>query len=323
VPRMLAVDGNSLGHRAFHARRDEGLEGPHVTGTVVRMLASAWIEGPYDAVVVAFDSPDNRRKDLYPGYKANRPPTPPQLSEQLRGLRTHLAEAGLSVATAEGAEADDLLASVADACELRGWPCDLLSSDRDLTALVGPTTRLLRPRATMADLVVEDEARIRATYGIEPHQYTDLAALRGDPSDGLSGVDGIGPKIAARLLRDHGSVPRLYEVLHDLPPRVEAALRAGRERVERNMLLMAPLPNLTVDVEAAVHAGLDPDRLERTLTPLGLGSAARRLIAAMLAPPPPPAPPPPVAPPVDESPPAPRPPRSTPVPAEGEQAALF
>jgi 5'-3' exonuclease len=325
VPRVLAVDGNSLGHRAYHARSAEQLDGPHVTGTVVRMLASAWVDGPYDAVVVAFDSPENRRKDLYEGYKANRPPTPPELTEQLRRLRTNLADAGLAVVTAEGAEADDLLASAADACEVRGWPCDLLSSDRDLTALVGPTTRLLRPRATMADLVVEDVTRVRATYGIEPHQYTDLAALRGDPSDGLEGVVGIGPKIAARLLRDHGSVPGLYEVLHDLPPKVEAALRAGRERVERNLLLMAPLPNLPVDVDAAVRAGVDLDRLERTLAPLGLGAAARRLVMAVEAPPAPPAPPPPsVAP--DEAgagASSPRPDRLRVVAETGEQALLF
>jgi 5'-3' exonuclease len=327
VPRLLAVDGNSLGHRAFHARRREEPEGPHVTGTVVRMLASAWTEGPYDAVLVAFDAPDNRRKQLHPGYKANRPPTPAELTEQLSALRDHLDTAGLHVATAPGAEADDLLASAADACAARGWRCDLLSSDRDLTALVGPTTRLLRPRATMADLVVEDEARVRATYGIEAHQYTDLAAMRGDPSDGLDGVHGIGPKTAARLLRDHGSVPRLYDSLHELPPRVEAALRAGREQVERNLLLMAPLPNLPVDVEATVRGGLDLDRLERTLEPLGLAGAARRLRAAVEAPPPPPAPPPPL----EEPGPSPdvlaAPGRPRPVPAgvarEGEQAALF
>jgi 5'-3' exonuclease len=326
VPRVLAVDGNSLGHRAYHARRHEEPAGPHVTGTVVRMLASAWPEGPYDAVLIAFDAPDNRRKQLHPGYKANRPPTPEELTGQLVALRGHLEAAGLSVATAPGAEADDLLASTADACAARGWRCDLLSSDRDLTALVGPTTRLLRPRATMADLVVEDEARVRATYGIDAHQYTDLAAMRGDPSDGLDGVHGIGPKTAARLLRDHGSVPQLYQALHDLPPRIEAALRAGREQVERNLLLMAPLPNLPVDVEAVVAAGIDLERVERVLEPLGLGSAARRLRAAVTAPPPPPAPPPPL----DEPDAAPasepahvRMPAPVAVARQGEQAALF
>jgi hypothetical protein len=176
---------------------------------------------------------------------------------------------------------------------VRGWRCDLLSSDRDLTALVGPTTRLLRPRATMADLVVEDEARVRATYGIEPHQYTDLAAMRGDPSDGLDGVRGHRPQDRRAAAARPRQRPRLYEVLHDLPPRVEAALRAGREQVERNLLLMAPLPNLPVDVDAAVRAGVDLDRLERTLEPARPGRRRPTPAGnAVEAPPPPPAPPP-------------------------------
>jgi 5'-3' exonuclease len=293
VGTLLAVDGNSLGHRAFHARAQDAPSGPHVTGTFVRMLASAWAQGPYDAVVVGFDAPDNRRKDQYPEYKAGRAPSPPGLREQLQALREHLTDCGLAVIECPGAEADDVLAAAADTCLARDWRCDLLSSDRDLTALVGPRVRLLRPRATMSDLVIDDEAGVRRAYGIEPWQYTDLAALRGDPSDGLDGVHGIGPKTAARLLRDHGSVPGIYASLHDLEPRLEAALRAGRERVERNLLLMAPIPRLDVDVEQCLAAAVDPERVESVLGPLGLASAARRLAGALRAPALPPMPPPP------------------------------
>lgn len=290
---LLAIDGNSLGHRAFHARARDELSGPHVTGTFVRMLATAWTQGPYDAVLVGFDAPDNRRKRDFPEYKANRPPSPPELHEQLASLREHLAACGLTVVEHPGAEADDVLAAAADGCTQRGWSCDLLSSDRDLTALVGPHVRLLRPRATMSDLVIDDEAGVRRVYGIEAWQYTDFAALRGDPSDGLDGVHGIGPKIAARLLRDHGDVPGIYAALHDLPPQVEAALRAGRGRVERNLLLMAPIPHLELGMEECLTTAPDPARVEETLFPLGLGAAARRLAQALTAPSPPPMPPPP------------------------------
>lgn len=293
-PRVLAVDGNSLAHRAFHAARAEADPAvPFVTGAVVSMLASAWFEGPYDAVVVAFDHAENRRKLDHPGYKANRTEHDPALPGQITALRQNLAACGWLVTEHPGAEADDLLAATADACSARGWRCDLLSSDRDLTALVGPGVRLLRPRARFADLVVEDEAAVRATYGVEPWQYTELAALRGDPSDGLDGARGIGPKTAARLLRDHGSVAALYANLTDLPPRVEAALREGRDRVERNLRLMAPIPHLEVDVEAALAVGVQPERVGEVLEPLGLGAAARRLARAVSAPPPPPLAPPP------------------------------
>ena len=298
-PRVLGVDGNSLGHRGFHSARDEpGSDTrPFVTGAVVSMLASAWVHGPYDAVVVAFDHPTNHRKLDYPEYKANRPPAHPELTGHLGDLRRHLGDCGFMVVEVEGCEADDLLAATADGCCARGWSCDLLSSDRDLTALVGPTTRLLRPLARFADLRVEDERGVRERYGIDPSHYVDFAALRGDTSDGLIGATGIGAKTAARLVRDHGTVAGIYASLTDLAPKVEAALREARERVERNLVLMAPIPHLDVDLDRAAADGIDLQLVTQTLEPLGLGAAARRFAWAVTAPPPPPTPPPPDEPP--------------------------
>ncbi|MEX2505084.1 MAG: 5'-3' exonuclease H3TH domain-containing protein [Egicoccus sp.] len=327
-PRVLAVDGNSLGHRGFHSVRQEaevqGWTTPFVTGAVIGMLASAWVEGPYDAVVVGFDHPTNQRKLDFPEYKANRAATHPDLPGHLQALRGHLAECGFTVVEVEGAEADDLLAASVAACVSRDWSCDVLSSDRDLTTLVGPTTRLLRPRATFSDLKVYDEDAVRAEYGVAPWQYTDLAALRGDPSDGLLGANGIGPKMAARLLRDYGSIAGMYAELHNLAPKVEAALRGSRDRVERNLQLMRPIPDLPVDVDAAVAAGVDHARVEATLDGLGLYAPGRRFVRAVTAPPPPPTPPMPTEP--DELVGAGM--GSSPMtvitsPASGEQASLF
>jgi 5'-3' exonuclease len=323
VSTVLAVDGNSLGHRAFHAKVRDEPTGPFVTATVLGMLATAWWYGPYDAVVVGFDHPVNRRKLEHPDYKAHRPPSHPDLDGHLVDLRSHLADCGFTVVEEEGAEADDLLAATADAARAAGWRCDLLSSDRDLTAVVGPGVRLLRPRASMADLLVEDEAAVRRTYGVEAHQYVDLAALRGDPSDGLRGAVGIGPKTAARLLRDHGSVLTLYDNLTDLHPKVESALRASRAHVERNLVVMAPIPHLAVDVVAAVRAGVDLDRVTDACDRLAIPWAAARLRNAVTAPPPPPPPPPPLDPVEDLVPPTSLRLRPTPASLEAEQVALF
>lgn len=321
APALLAVDGNSLGHRGYHSSRHDEPDGrPLATGAVLSMLASAWVHGPYDGIVIGFDSPTNRRKLEYPEYKSSRPPTPPELTASLIALRSHLASCGFLVVEHHGAEADDVMASTVDACELRGWRCDVLSSDRDLTALIGASTRLLRPLARFSDLEVEDEDAVRRKYGVSPAQYVDLAALRGDPSDGLTGATGVGPKTAARLLRDHGSVLGLYESLHHLPPRIEAALREGRQRVERNLMLMAPIPHLDVDVDAAHASGVDPDRIAAAMAPLGLENAARRFARLLASPPVTPPPRPPV--PSDPDGPARAPIRDA-VPAAGEQAALF
>lgn len=286
---VLAVDGNSLAHRAYHAIVDtDDAVGHFVTAGMFGMLGSIWHTGPFDGVVVAFDHPVNQRKLDFPVYKADRA-TDPELRAHLDVLPEHAAAAGLHVVVEHGAEADDLLAATAEACTARGWRCVVLSSDRDLTALVDDDVTLVRPRATMSDLRVYDPAAVVREYGVRPDQYTDLAALRGDPSDGLAGVSGIGPKTAARLLADHGSLTGIYANLCHLPPKLEAALRAGRDVAERNRLLMSPLPHLEVDVETAVAAGVDPDRIERGLRPLGLQGAAERFRFAMQRPAPPPA----------------------------------
>ncbi len=291
VRAVLAVDGNALGHRAYRSAEAElaaGDQRPLVTGAVVSMLATAWTHGPYDAVLVGFDHAENRRKLLAAEYKANRPPTPPELTASLQVLRTHLAACGFHVVEHEGAEADDVLAAAADACTTRGWRCDLLSSDRDLTALVDTQVRLLRPRARFAELSVEDEAAVEALYGVPASRYVELAALRGDASDGLDGAKGIGPKTAAKLLRTYGSIDALYAALPDLPPRIEASLRQGRERVERNLLLMAPVPHLDVDPDLLAAAEVRTEQVHAVLGPLGLEAAARRFERAVTAPPAPP-----------------------------------
>lgn len=290
---VLAVDGNSLAHRAYHAMADEPHDGAWLLGGVVRMLATAWAFGPFDGIVVALDGADNQRKLLEPRYKAHRDETPPDLDRQIDLLEAHLPACGFLVARRRGVEADDLLAAAADACTSRGWTCTVLSSDRDLLALVGPSVTLVRISGSMGNLQAYDPARVEAEYGVRPDQYTDLAAMRGDPSDGLDGIGGVGTKTAARLLRRYGDVPGIYAALPYLPPRLEAALRAGRDNVERNLMLMAPLPGLDVDVAAAVAAGVDEACVVTALEAVEEYHAAGAFRAALRRPSPPPVPPPP------------------------------
>lgn len=290
---VLAVDGNSLAHRAFHASDPQERTGRWMCDMVVRIIVSVWQHGPYDAVVVGFDHDVNDRKLADEGYKAGRSEKDPQLVAELAALPAQLERVGCSVVCEHGAEADDVLATVATAASDRGWRTVLLSSDRDLTAQVGPLVTLLRPRSTMTDLVVTDPVRVRHEYGVDPEQYIDFAAMRGDSSDGLHGVHGIGPKTAARLLRDHGTVDELFRNLHHLLPATEAKLRAGRDAVDRNLMLMTPLTTLPIDLDDVIRRPVDVDEWERALLDLGLGRAAGTVRRALTDPGPPPAPPPP------------------------------
>ncbi|MDX1509989.1 MAG: 5'-3' exonuclease H3TH domain-containing protein [Nitriliruptorales bacterium] len=319
---VLAVDGNSLAHRAFHACEPDERQGAFVVGAVVRMVATAWDHGPFDAVIFGFDDSDNRRKELDADYKAHRPDHDPLLDEQLAVLPEQLAACGFTVVVHPGAEADDVMAAVATDCERAGWDCAILSSDRDLLALVSDRVRLLRPQGTFANLLVYEPGDVEAEFGVAPLQYTELAALRGDPSDGLTGVHGIGPKTAARLIRRYGSAMRLYDALHLQTPKIEAALRAGRDVVERNLLLMAPLADVTVDVEAALRAAPTPDDVDAGLLPLDQGWAAGRFRHVVTRGPREPSAPPPEEPPEDVTAvAAPAPPTVASV--AGEQEALF
>jgi len=279
VRQLLAVDGSSLAHRAWHSTRDDeraDREGT-VTAAFVSMLATTWQYGPYRALIVAFDHPVNHRRRDFPEYKSQRASTPDGLRAALDRTLEHLAAAGVAVRREEGVEADDLLAAVSDGARARTWTCDLLSSDRDLIALVGGSVRLLRPRQRFTDLTIEDEEQVRATYGVDPWHYIDLAALRGDVSDGLTGAPGIGPTRAARLVRDHGSVADIYRALPDLPPALARSLRQGRDDVERNLLLMSPLPHLEVDLDDAAGRGAPLGPLADLVESLGFTGAARRV----------------------------------------------
>lgn len=295
TPLLLAVDGNSIAHRAYHAGRgDDDQHGPAwLAGMVVRLIAGVWAYGPYDGVLIGFDHPVNHRKLADPGYKAGRSEKDDELVAQLARLPQDLAGCGFVVEQHEGAEADDVLASAAAATTARGWPLHLLSSDKDLLALVSDSVTLLRPRGSMHDTVITDPARVRADHGVDPSQYTDLAALRGDPSDGLRGCHGIGRRTAARLLRDHGSVEELYAHLHHLDPRTEAKLRSGRDEVDRNLALMSPLSGVPADVDEAAARGIDLDTTEAGLLALGLGRAAGAFRHLLTRPALPPLPPPP------------------------------
>ena len=202
APTLLAVDGNSLTHRAFHAY------GP--TGAVygfLALLAAICDLGAADAVVVGFDCRSgNDRKRRCSTYKANRPDKDPGLVAALEEVPEVLAELGVHVVCEPGQEADDVMGSAAAAAEVDGWRCVLATSDRDAFGLISDTTTVLRLRNGVANARFVTAAGLRADLGVRPEQYVEFAALRGDSSDNLPGVAGIGPSRAATLFAAFDSV---------------------------------------------------------------------------------------------------------------------
>jgi len=296
---LLAVDGDGLAHRAFHA----GAGGGPVAG-FLSLLAGVAERAPAEGLLVAFDSRErSHRRERYPAYKAQRAEKPPELEALLLTLPEAAAELGLAVAVAEGWEADDVVASAAAAVESEGGRAVVATADRDALCLVSAATTVLALRGGGVAPVRMTPGRLRRDLGVDPAQYLEFAALRGDRSDNLPGVHGIGPRRAAALL---AAYPSVAEAVADplgcrsvLGPEVGQALlddlASGEDSVfRRNVALMTPRRDLPVDL-AASRRRPSAAHLSQRCSAWGVGRTAARLAAAVAARPE--APPPPSGPP--------------------------
>jgi DNA polymerase-1 len=239
---LLAVDGDSFAHRAYHAlpktiRRAEGRPAGAIVG-FANMLLRLWDAEQPRAVLVAWDTLEvpTYRHEAFEGYQVGRV-FDPELLEQL-GLLPQLVDAlGFAHAKAPGYEADDFLAAAA--VHAKG-PVLVATSDRDAFQLASERTTILQPTRGVSELARIGPAEVRERYGVEPAQVPDFIALRGDPSDRLPGARGVGDKGAANILREYGSL--------------EAALADGRFSAQAEELRLyrriatldasAPIPEL-------------------------------------------------------------------------------
>ncbi|HEU5271825.1 MAG TPA: 5'-3' exonuclease H3TH domain-containing protein [Jatrophihabitans sp.] len=228
---LLAIDGNSLVHRSYHAQASTGLRSADgeprwaVRGLLTQLVAAVERIAPV-AVLVGFDDPDRSvRRDRWPIYKAARSEKLETLVCQLAAAVDVLRDLGLAVIVPDGLEADDVLASAARFGRAAGVETVIMTSDRDAFALIDEHTRVLRiinGGVEASPLLNPD--RFRTMLGIRPDQYRDFAALRGDPSDNLPGIRGFGPKTAARLLAELGTVQAALDDLAGGGARVTAAV---------------------------------------------------------------------------------------------------
>ena len=231
---VLAVDGNSLVHRSFHAQAGTGLRSVDgapmwaVRGLLSQLVAAVDRICP-DVVVVGFDDPAaSIRRELWPQYKATRTDKLATLVAQLTMAATMLSELGVNVVVPAGLEADDVLASVARLAPTFGASTMIMTSDRDSFALIDDNTSVLRIiNGGVEASPVLTPSRLVTLLGITPGCYRDFAALRGDPSDNLPGVRGIGPKTAAKLLCALGSARAAFDDLAEGGSRVSEVIGAG------------------------------------------------------------------------------------------------
>jgi len=271
VRPLLAVDGDSFAHRAFHAlprsfRRDDGGPANTLIG-FMSMLLRLWQAERPRAVVVAWDTlfVPTYRNALLETYQSGRE-FDPEIVAQLALLPALVSATGIACAKHDGYEADDFLAAAVAAERVRGGSTLVATSDRDAFQLAAADVTILQPVRGVSELARIGPAEVRERYGVDPSQVCDFIALRGDPSDKIPGARGVGEKTAASLLQAY--------------PDLEAMIAAGRFETEAALLRTfrriatldpsAPLPDLP-DLEPDWAGGA------RAAEELGVGRLAARL----------------------------------------------
>jgi len=252
-PTLMLLDGNSLAYRAFYALPAENFktQGGMTTNAVygfTAMLINLLRDESPTHVAAAFDvSRQTFRSERYPEYKANRSSTPDEFRGQIDVTKEVLAALGITVLAEPGFEADDLIATLTTQAEKEGYQVLVVTGDRDALQLVSDDVTVLYPRKGVSELTRFTPAAVVEKYGLTPEQYPDFAALRGDPSDNLPGIPGVGEKTASKWITEYGSLQALVDNVDSVRGKVGDSLRANLASV----VLNRELTDLVRDVPLA------------------------------------------------------------------------
>jgi DNA polymerase I len=266
--KLLLLDGNSLTYRAFFALpTDMATASGQVTNAVfgfTSMLINLVKDHRPDGILVAFDRPEPTfRHEASVEYKAQREAAPDILRQQMGLVREVLAALRMTVLELPGYEADDIIATLAERAKHDGHDVLIVTGDRDAYQLVeDPHVKVLYNRRGVSDYALYDEAGIVARTGVTPALYPQYAALRGDPSDNLDGVPGVGEKTAAKLINTYGGLDGIFAHVDEQTPKLRTSLAEHEDRVRRNLQLMILRRDAPVDALELGALTVDPDQAE-------------------------------------------------------------
>jgi DNA polymerase-1 len=254
---LLLLDGNSLTYRAFFALpTDMATASGQVTNAVfgfTSMLINLLRDHAPDAVAVAWDRPEPTfRHTEVPTYKAQREAAPDILRQQIGLVRQVCEVLRFTMLELPGYEADDIIATLATRARDQGDDVIIVTGDRDTYQLVeDPHVKVLYNRRGVSDYVLYDEAGIKERTGVTPTQYPEYAAMRGDPSDNLPGVPGVGEKTAAKLINDYGDLDGIFANVERCTPKLRQNLADHEAQVRQNAKVMVLLRDVPVDCDLA------------------------------------------------------------------------
>jgi len=250
--RLLLVDGHSMAYRAFYALPVENFKTSSGQPTnaiygFASMLINLIKEEKPTHIAVAFDvSRKTFRSEKFPEYKANRASTPDEFRSQMSHINEMVTCFGIKQYELEGYEADDIIATFTKSAEKSNYEVLICTGDRDSFQLVNNKTTVLYPKKGVTEMARMTPDAVKEKYGLTPQQYPDFAALRGDPSDNLPSVPGVGEKTATKWISDYGSLEKLIENANEITGKVGQSLRENIAAVKLNRELTHLLDDLKI-----------------------------------------------------------------------------
>ena len=266
---LLLLDGHSLAYRAFFALPVENFatttgQPTNAVYGFTAMLINVLRDEKPSRVAVAFDRGEPTfRHEQYVEYKAGRTKAPDEFRSQVSLIFEVLDALGIRHLSAPGYEADDIIATLATEAEAEGCDVLIVTGDRDTFQLISDKTTVLYNSRGVSDMKRYDPASLQEKYGLTPAQYPDFAALRGDPSDNLPSIPGVGEKTATKWIVEYGSLENLVNRVDEVKGKAGDALREHLGNVLRNRQLTALIRDLPADVVGAVPADLAPEPWSR------------------------------------------------------------
>jgi DNA polymerase-1 len=286
-PLLVLFDGNGLIHRAFHALPPFTVRKTGETVGAVYGFTSILLKAINDLkptnYAVAFDrKAPTFRHLMYADYKATRPETPAELAGQFGRVRELVQAFDIPIFEMDGFEADDILGTLSNQAAAQGINTVIVTGDADMMQLVTGTTKVLypRPRGSFGDADLYDAAAVLAKYEIGPEHIADYKALKGDPSDNIPGVKGIGEKTAVKLIQQFGGIEQIYQHLDEVtPPKLQALLRENTEVARQSKILTTIVTDapVTLNIEATQASHFNRSKVVELFRELEFSSLLNKL----------------------------------------------
>ena len=283
--RLLLIDGHSMAYRAFYAlpvdnfKTSTGQPTNAIYGFAAMIINLVNQEKPTH-IAVAFDvSRQTFRTEKFPEYKSNRAATPDEFRSQVTHIYEVVNAFGINRFELPGFEADDVIATLTKNAETEGFEVLICSGDRDTFQLISEKTTVLYPKTGVTEMSRMTPDAVIEKYGLTPKQYPDFAALRGDPSDNLPSLPGVGEKTATKWIVDFGSLQDLIKNAESINGKVGDALRANIDQVKLNRELTQLQTNLEfpLSLDVLKWTGIDPAEITKIFEALEIRALRERL----------------------------------------------